>query len=157
MGVSVIEENRRQEGGEWVANLVVSPGDLKGVSVVASEVPSMVDELPLLACVAALAEGETRITGANELRVKESDRITMVVGNLQHIGVDAEELPDGMVIRGNRKMLRGAIVTGGDHRLAMAFGILAAAEGNELAIDDRDCVSVSYPTFWADLDKAVTR
>jgi 3-phosphoshikimate 1-carboxyvinyltransferase len=111
----------------------------------------MVDELPLLACVASRAEGETRITGANELRVKESDRIAAVVSNLQAIGVEAEELSDGMVIRGSDKPLRGRVVTHGDHRLAMAFGILGAADGNDIQIDDRDCVGVSYPGFWNDL------
>jgi 3-phosphoshikimate 1-carboxyvinyltransferase len=151
MGVSVVEENRRVEGGESVADLVVSPRTLRATTITERDVPSMVDELPLLACVASRAEGETRITGANELRVKESDRIAAVVSNLQAIGVDAEELSDGMVIRGSDKPLRGRVVTHGDHRLAMAFGILGAGDGNDIEIDDRECVGVSYPGFWNDL------
>jgi len=120
-----------------------------------ARVPSMVDELPLLACIATRANGATLITGAGELRVKESDRITAVVDNLRAIGAEAEELPDGMRIRGSERPLEGRVRTHGDHRLSMAFGILAAAEGNSIAIDDRDCVAVSYPNFWADLERVV--
>jgi 3-phosphoshikimate 1-carboxyvinyltransferase len=83
--------------------------------------------------------------------VKESDRISAVVGNLRALGADADELPDGFIVRGTRPTLRGSVATHGDHRLAMAFGILGALPGNEIAIDDRDCVAVSYPGFWADL------
>ena len=154
-GADVREENRRIEGGEPVADLVVSPGALHGTVVEGARVPSMVDELPLLACIATRAHGETLITGAGELRVKESDRITAVVDNLRAIGADAEELPDGMRIRGSDRPLEGRVLTHGDHRLAMAFGILAAARGNSIAIDDRDCVAVSYPNFWSDLERVV--
>lgn len=157
MGATIGEDNRRLEGGEWVADLVISPDTLRATTVTEADVPAMVDELPLLACLAARAEGETRITGANELRVKESDRIGAVVSNLKAIGVDAEELADGMVIRGDRtKRLRGHVVTHGDHRLAMAFGILGAAEGNEIVVDDPSCVVVSYPGFWSDLKTATS-
>jgi 3-phosphoshikimate 1-carboxyvinyltransferase len=151
MGAVVTEENRRLEGGEWVADLLVSPKQLRGVTITKADVPSMIDELPLLACLAARAEGETVITGANELRVKESDRIAAVVANLRAIGAAAHELPDGMRIEGSDRPLRGPVVTHGDHRLAMAFGVLGAAAGNAIDIDDRDCVSVSYPGFWRDL------
>jgi len=154
-GVDVREQNRRVEGGELVADLVVSPAELHGTVVDGARVPSMVDELPLLACIATRANGATLITGAGELRVKESDRITAVVDNLRAIGAEAEELPDGMRIRGSERPLEGRVRTHGDHRLAMAFGILAAAEGNSIAIDDRDCVAVSYPNFWADLERVV--
>jgi 3-phosphoshikimate 1-carboxyvinyltransferase len=154
MGARVVEENRRLEGGEWVADVVVSPNALRAVSVTERDVPSMVDELPLLACLATRAEGETIITGAGELRVKESDRIAAVVANLQAIGATAEELSDGMRIVGSDQPLRGRIVTHGDHRLAMAFGILGTASGNVIDIDDRECVAVSYPRFWADLARA---
>ncbi|HSQ29234.1 MAG TPA: 3-phosphoshikimate 1-carboxyvinyltransferase [Gemmatimonadaceae bacterium] len=154
MGARVAEESRRLEGGEWIADLVVSPGDLKGVVVGAADVPSMVDELPLLACLAARAEGETIITGAGELRVKESDRIAAVVANLRAIGAEADELPDGMHIRGSSRPLRGRVTTFGDHRLAMAFGVLSAATDNAIEIDDRGCVTVSYPEFWRDLATA---
>jgi len=118
-------------------------------------VPSMIDELPLVACLATRAEGETVITGAAELRVKESDRIAAVVANLRAIGAEATELEDGMRIVGSRKPLRGAISAHGDHRLAMSFGVLGAVPGNEIAIDDKSCVAVSYPGFWSDLAQVV--
>jgi 3-phosphoshikimate 1-carboxyvinyltransferase len=156
MGVTILEEERRLEGGEWVADLVVTPGALRGGSVAERDVPSMVDELPLLACLATRATGETVITGASELRVKESDRIAATVANLRAIGATAEELPDGMRIQGSAGPLRGRVVTHGDHRLAMAFGILGAAAGNSIEIDDPDCVTVSYPGFWRDLAQATS-
>ncbi|MEO6876971.1 MAG: 3-phosphoshikimate 1-carboxyvinyltransferase [Gemmatimonadaceae bacterium] len=153
MGARVTEENRRLDGGEWVADLVVAPSALRGVTIAEHDVPSMIDELPLLACLAARASGETIITGAGELRVKESDRIAAVVSNLRAIGVSAHELPDGMRILGSDGPLRGRVISHGDHRLAMAFGVLGAAAGNAIEIDDRDCVSVSYPGFWKDLSR----
>lgn len=156
MGAEVIEESRMLEGGEWIANLVVSPRDLRGTIVEPADVPSMVDELPLLACLATRADGETTITGASELRVKESDRIAAVVANLRAIGADAEELPDGMRIHGSSRPLRGRVITHGDHRLAMAFGVLGAAGENEIDVDDRECVAVSYPEFWRDLDEVTS-
>jgi 3-phosphoshikimate 1-carboxyvinyltransferase len=152
MGGAIELENATREGGEHVADLRISAGRaLAGVTVSGQAIPTLIDELPLLACVAAYAEGETRVTGAAELRVKESDRISAVVQNLRALGADADELPDGYVVRGTRPRLRGMVTTHGDHRLAMAFGILSALPGNEIAIDDRDCVAVSYPDFWADL------
>jgi 3-phosphoshikimate 1-carboxyvinyltransferase len=151
MGTRVVEENKRLEGGEWVADLVISPDRLQAVSVAGHEVPAMVDELPMLACLATRAEGETVITGAGELRVKESDRIAAVVANLRAIGATAEELPDGMRIVGSDRPLAGRVATHGDHRLAMAFGVLGAASGNSIEIDDPECVGVSYPGFWNDL------
>jgi 3-phosphoshikimate 1-carboxyvinyltransferase len=153
MGASVIEDNKRLEGGEWIADLVVSPGRLVGATVGESEVPAMIDELPLLACLAARVEGETLITGASELRAKESDRITAVVDNLRALGAMVTELIDGMRIVGSDRPLRGRVVTHGDHRLAMAFSVLGAARGNDIEIDDRDCVAVSYPGFWRDLER----
>jgi 3-phosphoshikimate 1-carboxyvinyltransferase len=157
MGASVREENRREEGGDVVADLLVAHAPLYATTVVARDVPAMVDELPLLACLATCAFGETSITGANELRVKESDRITAVVNNLRAIGAEATELSDGMLIRGGKHPLRGRVVTHGDHRLAMAFGILGALGENEIDIDDRDCVAVSYPGFWTDLARVCSR
>ncbi len=148
MGVRVTVQDERTVGGELLGTIVAAPGSLRGTRVQGDEVPRAIDEMPLIACVAARAEGETRITDASELRVKESDRITAVVSNLRNIGVDAEELPDGMIIRGGTHPLRGAVVTHGDHRLAMAFGILAALPGNQISIDDPDCVAVSFPNFW---------
>ncbi len=155
MGVEMTEVDSRLEGGEPVADIIVAPRELRATTVTAADVPSMVDELPLLACVATRATGETVITGAKELRVKESDRIAATVANLKAIGAQADELPDGMRIRGGSGALRGRVTTHGDHRLAMAFGILGAVRGNSIEIDDKDCVAVSYPDFWNDLASVV--
>jgi len=151
MGARVRYEDQRTHGGEPVGTVIPGRGTLRGITVSGPDVPSLVDELPMLACLAARAEGETLITGAAELRVKESDRIGTVVSNLQALGATAEELPDGMHITGSDRPLRGRVVTHGDHRIAMAFGILGALPGNTIEIDDPDCVAVSYPTFWTDL------
>ncbi len=152
MGARVAIDDATDAGGEPTATIRATGSDsLHAVTVGADEVPSMIDEIPMLACLAARAQGETVITGASELRVKESDRISAVVRNLQAIGVEAEELPDGMTIRGSRAPLSGNIETHGDHRLAMAFGVLGAVPGNSIDIATPDCVAVSYPAFWSDL------
>ena len=152
MGGEIELVGRERIAGEWIADVYVRGGaTLRGISIVREAIPTLIDELPLVACLAAYAEGETRVTGAEELRVKESDRIAVVVGNLRTLGADAEELPDGFVVRGTSPVLRGRVVTHGDHRMAMAFGVLGALPGNEIEIDDPDCVAVSYPAFWSDL------
>ncbi|HEX8672852.1 MAG TPA: 3-phosphoshikimate 1-carboxyvinyltransferase, partial [Longimicrobium sp.] len=148
MGAQIERTNERTEGGELVADLVVRPSTLRGTSVGGDEVPTAVDEIPILAVLAARAEGETRITGAGELRVKETDRIAAIAGNLRALGADAEELDDGLVVRGSDKPLVGKIKTYGDHRIAMAFGVLGALPGNEVEIDDRECAAVSFPSFF---------
>ncbi|MDB4884742.1 MAG: 3-phosphoshikimate 1-carboxyvinyltransferase [Gemmatimonadetes bacterium] len=154
MGARVDLSGSTMRNGEYVGDLHVLGGEvLRGITVEREAIPRLIDELPLLACVAAYCDGTTTVTGAAELRVKESDRIAAVVGNLSALGADISELEDGFVVRGTRPRLRGTVTTHGDHRLAMAFGILAALPGNEIAIDDRDCVAVSYPTFWADLHR----
>lgn len=148
------EERSVTASGEETVTYVVGPGITRGVSVGADLVPSLIDELPLLACVAARAAPgeETVVMGATELRYKESDRIAATVANLRAIGVMADEHADGFsVVGGGRRPLRGRISTHGDHRLAMAFGILGALDGNAIEIDDPACVGVSYPDFWADL------
>ncbi|MGH7720457.1 MAG: 3-phosphoshikimate 1-carboxyvinyltransferase, partial [Gemmatimonadaceae bacterium] len=154
MGGDVQVEVEREECGEPVGVIRGSAAVLEGISVEERDVPSMIDELPLLACLAARARGETVITGAGELRVKESDRITAVVESLRAIGADAEETPDGMRVVGGDRPLRGMARTWGDHRLAMAFGILAALPGNEIVVDDPGCVEISYPAFWDDVRRA---
>ncbi|MCC6245431.1 MAG: 3-phosphoshikimate 1-carboxyvinyltransferase [Gemmatimonadaceae bacterium] len=151
MGVSLRVEEERVVGGETLGSIIVTPGAVHATRIGGEEIPRCIDELPLLACVAARAQGETRITDAAELRVKESDRITAVVENLRRLGVEVEEFPDGMRIVGTTRPLSGEVITHGDHRLAMAFGVLGALPGNHITIDDPDCVGVSYPTFWADL------
>ena len=155
MGVRVGWEDMADSGGEPSATLVVAPRVLRGTTIDAAEVPSLIDELPVIACVAARAEGETRVTGAAELRVKESDRIALIVRNLKAVGADAEELADGFVVRGSDRRFAGRVVTEGDHRIAMAFAVLGAASGNAIEIDDGACVAVSYPGFWTDLANAI--
>ena len=154
MGAVLRYDDQRDEGGEPVGTVHVSGAALHAAAFAGAEIPAMIDELPLLACVAALAEGETVVRDASELRGKESDRISAVVANLRAVGVDADELPDGFRVRGgpqHRTLPASRVVTHGDHRLAMAFGILGAATGNALEVDDRACVAVSYPEFWQDL------
>lgn len=156
MAAIISFRDHAEQGGEPVATVSVKPGRLVGTAIGGAEIPTLIDELPLIACVAARAEGDTVITGAAELRVKESDRIATVVSNLRAIGVDAEELPDGLRVVGSDKPLSGRIVTRGDHRIAMAFGVLGAIPGNSIEVDDRDCVGVSYPSFWSDLGSVVS-
>lgn len=140
--------------GEPVGDIVARPsGTLRGVLVERHEVPSMIDELPLLACVAARSAGETIIRGAAELRVKESDRIAVTVSNLRALGVEAAELPDGMRVVGGAGPLQGSVRTHDDHRIAMSFGILGALPGNDITIDNPGCVNISYPNFWSDLTR----
>ena len=144
-------------GGEPVGTIVASHAPhLRGVAVGADEIPSMIDEVPILAALAARADGETVVRGAGELRVKESDRIAAVVANLRAIGAQAEELEDGLVVRGSNGPLRGSVVTHGDHRLAMAFAVLGGLPGNEIHVDDAACVAVSYPAFWDDLRRVTS-
>ena len=156
MGLPVRFDAMRMLAGEPVADLVVDPPPtrLTGITIAAEEVPSLIDELPLLACVAACAAGETIVHGAGELRVKESDRIRLVVENLRAIGAEAEELPDGFVVRGGDRPRHGSVRTAGDHRIAMAFGVLGAVPGNAIVVDDPSCVAVSWPSFWDALDAA---
>lgn len=148
MGASIRMESERSSGGEPIADLIVAPGRLQAIEITAEEVPAMIDELPMLACIAARAEGETRITGAEELRAKETDRIMAVVSNLRSIGVEADDLPDGLVVRGSDAPLAGHVRAWHDHRIAMAFGVLAALPRNEITIDTPEVVNISYPKFW---------
>lgn len=148
MGAPIRFESERSFGEEPVATIVVESSALRGITIGGAMIPALIDELPLLACVAARAEGETVVTGAGELRVKESDRIRAVVENLRAVGAEAEELPDGFVVRGSDRPLRGMVRTHGDHRIAMAFGVLGALKGNAITLDDPSCVAVSWPTFW---------
>jgi 3-phosphoshikimate 1-carboxyvinyltransferase len=154
MGVSVGWEDLHESGGEPVATVIAAPRTLRGTIIEPAEVPALIDELPAIACLAARAPGETRVTGAAELRVKESDRIALVVRNLRAVGAQAEELADGFVVHGTDAPLAGHVETRGDHRIAMAFGVLGAGSGGRITVDDPGCVAVSYPSFWADLANA---
>ena len=151
MGASVRFTEKRTVAGEETATIVVMPRKLSGIRIGADDVPSMIDELPLLACVAAASGVDLDVSGAEELRVKESDRISVVVSNLRAIGAVAEERRDGFKVSGRVGPLRGKVVTHGDHRIAMAFGVIGVLDGNRIEIDDRECVAISYPHFWSDL------
>ena len=150
MGADLYCTDKVAVAGDLDRNIRARPTALPPYSL-AADIPSMIDELPLLACVAAAAGVEVTVTGARELRVKESDRIAAVVANLRAIGADSDELHDGFIVRGARTKLAGRVTTHGDHRIAMSFGVLAELAGNDISIDDPDCVAVSYPRFWADL------
>jgi 3-phosphoshikimate 1-carboxyvinyltransferase len=136
--------------GEPVGRITVSHGTHRATSIGASEVPGLIDELPVLAARAALG-GELEVTGASELRVKESDRISAFVAGLRALGVDARELVDGFVIDGTRQPSGGTADAAGDHRLVMAFALVALGASGPSAITGADAVSVSYPTFERDL------
>jgi len=150
MGAPVrVEPEGPEEAAEPRGTLGVVTGRLHGVSVGADEVPRLIDELPLVAVLGARAEGETRVTGAAELRHKESDRIAALVHNLRGLGIQVEEAPDGFVVQGSDRPLEGRVRTWGDHRIAMAFGVLGAAPGNRIEVDDPAAADVSFPGFWA--------
>lgn len=151
MGADINETARADSGGEEIGSLEVRPAPLHATRITADEVPSLIDELPLLACVAAGAGVDLEITGAAELRVKESDRISVVVQSLRAVGAEVDELPDGLRVHGSKRELSGAIDPRGDHRIAMAFGVLSAASGNRIVVRNPECVVVSYPGFWDDL------
>jgi 3-phosphoshikimate 1-carboxyvinyltransferase len=137
-----------QEGGESepIADIEVRPGPLRGVSVPADKVAPAIDELPLLFALAALAEGETVVSGAAELRVKESDRLAAMAAGLGQLGVAVAEKPDGLRIVGGP--VRGGIVDSqGDHRLAMSFAVLGARAASAVTILDVQNVATSFPGF----------
>jgi 3-phosphoshikimate 1-carboxyvinyltransferase len=157
MGGRIEVAKEREEGGEPVGDLLAAPSRLRGTTICAEEVPSLIDEIPVLAALATRAEGETRITGAAELRAKESDRITVMVRNLRTLGAHVEELPDGMVVQGSDAPLAGRVQAHHDHRIAMAFGVLAAHPANRITIDQPQIVDVSFPGFWRLLNSLAGR
>jgi len=155
MGADISEKAGVNKAGDASGTVLVRPASLHGIRITGAEVPALIDELPLIACVAAGAGIDIEITGASELRVKESDRINAVVQNLRAVGAPAEELPDGLRVSGPRRDLSGTVDPRGDHRIAMAFGVLSAASGNRINIKNPECVAVSYPGFWDDLRRVV--
>ena len=153
MGAEIRERIVDTRLGEPVGTIDVAPGRLRSFEIEAEEVPALIDEIPVLAVLAARAQGKSRISGAGELRLKESDRLTALASNLAAVGVECEERRDGLTIEGSTRPLSGTVRTGGDHRIAMAFGVLGRAPGCAIDVDDGACVNVSYPGFWADLEK----
>jgi len=134
---------------EPCGTISVAGAGLRGVAVGGAEIPNIIDELPLVAVLGALAEGTTVISGARELRVKESDRIACMASNLRLAGVELEEKEDGLVINGCKKVRGGATVESyGDHRIAMAMSILALFASGPIVVRNIECVATSYPQFW---------
>ena len=153
MGADLMVQNERVLNGEPIADLEVRSGALNGVEIGGSFIPRLIDELPLIALAACLARGKTVIRDAQELRVKETDRISATVGELLKMGAKAEELPDGMVIYGGGKLRGSSCDSHRDHRLAMMLGIAALIAEGETEIDNAEVADISYPAFWQDLEK----
>jgi 3-phosphoshikimate 1-carboxyvinyltransferase len=147
MGANIEVLNERVVGGEPVADLHVKHSQLKGIDIPEELVPLAIDEFPVLFVAAACAEGQTRLTGAEELRVKESDRIQVMADGLKILGVDAEPTPDGMVIRGGKPIGGGTVESHGDHRIAMAFSIAGLRANAPITILDCLNVNTSFPEF----------
>jgi 3-phosphoshikimate 1-carboxyvinyltransferase len=148
MGGQVEIDGGEDLGDEPVGALTTHPSELRGIEAGNADLLTAMDEVPMLAALAARAQGVTRITGAHELRVKETDRIKAIVEGMHRIGVHAEELEDGLEIEGSAKTLEGSVDSYLDHRIAMAFGILGALPGNRIDIKNPECVAVSFPGFW---------
>ena len=146
MGADIELRNPREAGGEPVADIRVRSSRLKGIRVPESLVPLAIDEFPAVFVAAACAEGETRVTGASELRVKESDRIDAMGTGLELLGIEAEPTDDGMRIKGGR-MRGGRVDSRGDHRIAMAFSMAALAAEETVVIEDCANVNTSFPGF----------
>jgi len=151
MGARVERVNLRDAGGEPVADLVARPGALRGTEVGAAEVPTLVDEVPILAVLASRAEGETVFREVGELRVKESNRLELIAANLRALGVEAEARGNDLHVCGTTRPPRGRVDTARDHRLAMAFAVLGTVPGADVRLSERASVSISYPRFFADL------
>ena len=146
MGARIEVLNRRDVGGEPVADLRVVSAPLRGIRIPQNQVPLAIDEFPVLFVAAACAEGETRLTGAAELRVKESDRIQAMADGLATLGIEAQTRPDGIVIQGGR-IQGGHVESHGDHRIAMAFAVAALRAESEIHIGDCANVNTSFPGF----------
>jgi len=149
MGADIREEHPGEQGGEPIADLIVRHAPLHGIAVPTEHVADMIDEFPVLFIAAACAEGVTTITGAAELRVKESDRIAVMAEGLRAIGLSSiEQTPDGAIITGNRAALGGGqIHAHGDHRIAMSFAVAAQVATGEIRIEDVQHVATSFPGF----------
>lgn len=154
MGGNIDIINEREEGGEPVGDLRVRYSALKGVEVPGHRVPSMIDEYPILAVAASFAQGDTIMRGAEELRVKESDRIAATVAGLKANGVSFEEFEDGMIVHGCRTDTSAGAVPGGglvathhDHRIAMSFLVMGLASQNPVTVDDDAMIATSFPSF----------
>lgn len=148
MGARLDVEVLREECGEPVGSVRARASSLEGVAIRGEEIPSLIDEIPALAIAAAHAEGETNVTGASELRVKESDRIAALVAGLGALGARARALPDGMVVEGPASWSGGDIDEHGDHRIALAFALAGLTSGKPVRMKRSEAVNTSFPEFW---------
>ncbi len=157
MGARVDCVNLRDEGGEPVADLIAKPAHLSATEVSAAEIPTLVDEVPILAVLASRARGETVFREVGELRVKESNRLELVAANLRAVGVRAEARGNDLHVEGSERggggPPRGKVDTAADHRLAMAFAVLGTVPGADIRLSERRSVAISYPTFFKDLKR----
>jgi 3-phosphoshikimate 1-carboxyvinyltransferase len=147
MGLAIDVRAGGEHFGEPRGTMSTGPAALRAVEVPARDVPAMIDEIPMLACLAARAAGTSTFDGLAELRVKESDRLTLLAANLNRVGVAARVDHDDLTVVGTSAPLRGAVVTGGDHRMAMAFAVLGTLPDAGIQVDDPTCASVSFPGF----------
>lgn len=153
MGADISLENISDKNGEPSADIIVRSHALHGTVINGSMIPTLIDEIPIIAVMAAYAEGTTVIRDAAELKVKESNRIDTVVTNLKAMGADIESTDDGMIIHGGVPLHGAVIDSHADHRIAMSFAIAALAAEGETEILGSDCVNISYPEFYKDLEK----
>ncbi|MBI4216027.1 MAG: 3-phosphoshikimate 1-carboxyvinyltransferase [Chloroflexi bacterium] len=153
MGAKLTISNQRMEGTELVGDISVESSSLQGTEISGEIIPTLIDELPILAVAAVVARGKTVIRDAAELRVKESDRISGTVKGLAGLGVRIEELPDGMIIHGGGRFAGGECDSHKDHRMAMALGVAAILGQGETAIHNAQVVDISYPGFWQELER----
>ena len=153
MGGEIELLNMNTDNGEPTADLLVKFSALHGITIGGEIIPTLIDEIPIIAIMAAFAKGTTVIKDAAELKVKESNRIQVMVDNLKAMGADIESTDDGMIIHGG-KDLHGAIIDSHmDHRIAMSFAIASLLAGGHMTILDKNCVDISFPTFYQDLDR----
>lgn len=153
MGADITLENVIDNGGEPVADIIVRYSGLKGTQIGGDIIPTLIDEIPIIAVLACFAEGKTVIKNAAELKVKESNRIDVMAENLGKMGADITATEDGLIIEGGRP-LKGAVVESKhDHRIAMSFAVAAMLANGETNIQNAECVDISYPGFYGDLKK----
>ena len=155
MGGDITILNEKTSGGEPTCDLLVRSSSLKGVTIGGEIIPTLIDEIPMIAVMACFAEGTTTIKDAQELKVKESNRIDTVVTNLKAMGAHIEATDDGMIIEGGYP-LHGAVIDSHlDHRIAMSFAVGALGADGETTIEGADCVKISYPEFYQTLEKLI--